>query len=468
MTIEQAFAMALEQQRFGRLAEAERICRQILARDSEHADAIHLLGMIAAQAGQIDAGMALIERAIQLRPNWPEAIGNLGNALALQDRLEAAAAAYRRAIEIQRNPQLFYNLAKALQEMGNGAEAIGAYREAIALQPGFAEAHINLAGALKGAAQLDEAIVVYQKAIALRPDCIEAYCNLGNVLEAKGRLDDALAVYRQGMAVKPEEPAAYNNLMLGLLMAGRADGAGIFGDKKDQAERESEKILDDVTLLCIDCVDPAAAAKVLERRGGLKFGAVKLLTHEKPAALAPEIEWVPIPKIESLRQYNHFVLRQLNRYVETSHVLSIQTDGYILNPGKWNDSWLHYDYIGAPWIHSRWNRQNRVGNSGFCLRSRRLLEATARWSEPQYSAYTKTTGYWLDDVVTCCVAFADLCRDGLRFAPLDVAAMFSFEDPIPEILISVDDVFGFHRNIRKLLRPDVHLRDRGAPAGSSR
>ena len=96
-----------------------------------------------------------------------------------------------------------------------------------------------------------------------------------------------------------------------------------------------------------------------------------------------------IPKIASIRDYNLFVLRQLNRYADTSHVLSIQTDGYILNPENWNKDWLQYDYIRAPWVKQPWNKNNRVGNSGFCLRSKRLLDATAGWTEQQYENYLR-------------------------------------------------------------------------------
>lgn len=84
-----------------------------------------------------------------------------------------------------------------------------------------------------------------------------------------------------------------------------------------------------------------------------------------------------------IREYSRFVLQDLHTYIETSHVLIVQADGFVLNPGLWNPGWLDYDYVGAPWPETlRVGKYviplaNRVGNGGFSLRSRRLLKMTA-------------------------------------------------------------------------------------------
>jgi len=73
-----------------------------------------------------------------------------------------------------------------------------------------------------------------------------------------------------------------------------------------------------------------------------------------------------------------FSLYDALRRPKTSHVLSIQYDSWIVNPSAWTDEFLEYDYIGAPWS---WFPDKNVGNSGFCLRSRRLLEFLAAHRE---------------------------------------------------------------------------------------
>lgn len=68
------------------------------------------------------------------------------------------------------------------------------------------------------------------------------------------------------------------------------------------------------------------------------------------------------------------MIKELNKYIETSYVLIIQYDGFILNPDAWTDEFLEYDYIGAPWWYTD---DCNVGNGGFSLRSKKLLEILA-------------------------------------------------------------------------------------------
>ena len=65
MTLDRALQLALQHHRAGRLAEAEPIYRQVLARQPDHPDALHLLGLIAHQVGRHADAKALIERAIE-------------------------------------------------------------------------------------------------------------------------------------------------------------------------------------------------------------------------------------------------------------------------------------------------------------------------------------------------------------------------------------------------------------------
>ncbi|MGD0390491.1 MAG: tetratricopeptide repeat-containing glycosyltransferase family protein [Tepidisphaeraceae bacterium] len=149
LTIQQAFDLALRHHRAGRLHEAEQLYRQVLARQPEHADAMHNLGVISFQVGRNDVAVELIRRAIVLNPNYPEAYSNLGNVLTDKGELDEAIAAYRRAIALNPNlPEAHNNLGNALRDKGQLEEAVPVYRQAIALSPNFAEAHKNLSLAL--------------------------------------------------------------------------------------------------------------------------------------------------------------------------------------------------------------------------------------------------------------------------------------------------------------------------------
>jgi len=226
ISIQQAFDLALQHDQAGRLQEAEQLYRQILARQPNHAQALHLLGVLAGRAGQKDVAVELIRRAIAFRPDYAEAHYNLGNALKDKGQLDEAIAAFRQAIALNPNlPEAHINVGNAWKDKGQLDEAIAAYRQAIALRPNYAEAHNNLGNALRIKGQLDESIAAYRQAIALRPNYPEAHINLGNAWNYKGQLDEAIAAYRQAIALRPNFAEALSNLGNVLKDNGQADEA---------------------------------------------------------------------------------------------------------------------------------------------------------------------------------------------------------------------------------------------------
>jgi len=144
------------------------------------------------------------------------------------------------------------------------------------------------------------------------------------------------------------------------------------------------------------------------------------------------IEAIKIPSIQSKQDYSKFILKDLNRYIQTDFVLLIQYDGFVVNADAWFDEFLQYDYIGAKW---HWYKDGlNVGNGGFSLRSKKLLEALSG-----------------DDVVPDSLEYGEdsfICRTyriyletqyGIKYAPESVADKFSFERSEPYCR-----TFGFH------------------------
>ena len=216
----------------GRLDQAEALYREILAEQPDHADALHLLGLVARSGGNNAAAIGLIGRAIALRTDWPEAHYNLGIALKEDGRLDDAIAAYRQAVAI--NPafgQAWNSLGNALQASGDADAAIAAWRQAIAVNPGFADAHNNLGNALKDLGKLDEAIAFYRRAIELKAGYAEAHGNLGVALQAAGRLEDAVAEYRRAISLNGQYSRAWSNLGVALLAQGKIDDAVAAGHR---------------------------------------------------------------------------------------------------------------------------------------------------------------------------------------------------------------------------------------------
>lgn len=149
------------------------------------------------------------------------------------------------------------------------------------------------------------------------------------------------------------------------------------------------------------------------------------------------------PKLD-YRQYNEFVAMSLWKYINTDYCLIFQNDGYIIDGSKWTDEFLNYDYIGAPWRIPEDNAYKtptgelvRVGNGGFSLRSKKLLGAPTKLGL-EFS--DMGTGFPHEDGWLCCHVRKELEDYGIKFAPLEVAALFSTEFPIPETV----DSFGAH------------------------
>ncbi len=222
MAIDQDLTAALKHHQAGRLSEAEALYRHVLDRQPNHADALHLLGVLASQLQRYEIASDLIRRAILVKPDFPEAHVNLGVALRHQKRLDEAVASFRQAIAIRPGyAEAHHHLGCALRDKGDLAEAIACFRRAVALKPTLVQAIVDLANLLPA----DEAIICYQRAIALWPAHVDAHYNLANVLRDSGKPDEAVVAYRQALALKPDFVEAQNNLANVLREQGRVDEA---------------------------------------------------------------------------------------------------------------------------------------------------------------------------------------------------------------------------------------------------
>jgi tetratricopeptide (TPR) repeat protein len=190
--------------------------------------------------------------------------------------------------------------------------------------------------------------------------------------------------------------------------------------------------LPQVTLACIDTANHALALRALARSSSqLRFAHVRFLTDALPADLVvpAQVEVTPIAPILSREDYSQFVLKALAAHVTTSHVLLVQWDGYVANADAWDDAFLDVDYIGARWFW--YDDGMQVGNGGFSLRSRRLLDALADprvvLTDAEDLTICRTFRPWLEQ------------EHAIRFADAEMADRFAFEAAYP-----IGKPFGFH------------------------
>lgn len=167
----------------------------------------------------------------------------------------------------------------------------------------------------------------------------------------------------------------------------------------------------------------------------INFGKVKILTGFSGAVSlnsSIEIHNVHIP---SYQEYSRFCIKKLNDYVDTEYCIIYHTDGFIINPHLWTDEFLQYDYIGAPWpLYFNWVDPNkRVGNGGFCLRSKKFLQEASKLNYIEGN----------EDYQLCYVFDEVLKKNGIKFAPVELASKFSLEMNT-ELNDDINKVFGFH------------------------
>lgn len=185
--IPEILAAAVQSHQAGRLYETEQLCARILHADPSHADALHLLGVVAIQ----------------------------------QDRCADAIAFLRQAIARCPSSSTFhYSMGTAFQYLGWLDEAAGSYREALRLNPHYAGAHSSLGNVLRDQGFLEEAMLCYHEALRWQPRYAQAHYDLGIALKCLGRFPAADASFRSALRLKPNLAEAHTGLAMTLLLQG--------------------------------------------------------------------------------------------------------------------------------------------------------------------------------------------------------------------------------------------------------
>jgi len=217
---------ALRLHRHGRLQDAGRIYQEILARDPDHPDALHLLGLLAHQTGRRERAAELILRSIRLRPDVPERHADLAEVWRALGRFDEARASCLAALRLRPDyPEALNNLGLSLHQGGDPAAAVARFRDALALRTDFAEAHNNLANALRDLGKEEAAVECCRRAVRCNPRLAEAHSNLGQLLCDRGRLEEALEHGREAIRLQPNFAEAHGNLGNILRASGRLDEA---------------------------------------------------------------------------------------------------------------------------------------------------------------------------------------------------------------------------------------------------
>ena len=196
----------------GNLADAERLYLQLMTAAPRESAAPHLLGVVRAQQGRNAEALALIGKALEIRPDAPEMLSNYGNVLKSQGRFAEALASYDRALAVK--PDYVAAIAKrgqVLRDLGRLDEALAATDKALTFHPGHPEALSIRGVVLSDLGRHDEALASYDRALAVARDFPDVWNNRALTLKEMKRLAEALASVERALVLHPAFAEAHNN-----------------------------------------------------------------------------------------------------------------------------------------------------------------------------------------------------------------------------------------------------------------
>lgn len=213
------------------------------------------------------------------------------------------------------------------------------------------------------------------------------------------------------------------------------------------------KSLPNVTLISYDnSPQPERTLRALKHCASMiAFAEVVMVTHVVPQGVNGETLYMVTQNTYS--DAMTFEVHDLAYYVSTDYALCIHHDGFIINPDAWRDEWLQYDFIGAPWpreAHPKHPGKSdfpnfRVGNTGFCMKSKRFINACYDLGHLfDIKSDTKNPSGLGGDTFVSQIIRPQLEAQGMKYAPVEVAADFSWESNIEEYPNGRPDAFGFH------------------------
>ncbi len=177
--------------RENKLAKAEKIVRELLKKYPVDVSAIRVLADIGVRLGQLKDASNLLERCLELAPDFHAARHSYATLLVRLQKPEAAMSEAEKLLRHEPNNPNFLTLkASILVRIGDHAEALEIYEKVLKNYPSQARAQMSYGHTLKTVGRLDESIEAYRKCIRLSPEVGEAYWSLANLKTFRFSDDD--------------------------------------------------------------------------------------------------------------------------------------------------------------------------------------------------------------------------------------------------------------------------------------
>src|ERR1700752_3149626 len=225
------------------IGEAERLAKEVLARDPKNIEGHILMGSVLFQQNQKDKAFDELNQAVQLDPNRVESYLSLARFHIVNKEPEKAEALYKKAISVNGNsPVAYTEYGKFLTQSNRAAEAEAALRKAVEVGPNDRNSRFVLASYYLVNRQFDKAEEQYKAMAALDPNKPESQVVLADFYAATNRIDDAVRIYQDILAKSPDYMQGRYRLGEILLAKGDTQGASTQIEealKKDAHDRQA-------------------------------------------------------------------------------------------------------------------------------------------------------------------------------------------------------------------------------------
>ena len=164
LTTKETFALAVQHHQKNNLQVAEKLYREILKTNPNHANTRNNLGSVLKELGESQKAISCFQKAIEIQSNHAGAYYNLGIVFNELGELQKAISCFQKTIGIQSNHVgAYYNLGNAFRELEESKKAIGYYEKAIQINPNHTYAYNNLGNVFKDLGEHKKAISYFQK-----------------------------------------------------------------------------------------------------------------------------------------------------------------------------------------------------------------------------------------------------------------------------------------------------------------
>lgn len=222
----QSLVVAQQQLENGQIEYATQILEELLTKNPENVDALHLMSMAHYMKGNLIEAINCCKTACELMPDNITLLNNLGNFLKANQDYIPAKVAYERALIKDRTCfPAQYNLGNVLAELNYPDKAIEAYKKALKLNPKYADCYYNIGLTLSKQKKFRESIEVYKEAIKLNPEHLDALSQLGSSYCELNHHVDAVSIFETAIKNNQANGAIYNNFGVALTQSGQLERA---------------------------------------------------------------------------------------------------------------------------------------------------------------------------------------------------------------------------------------------------